>query len=68
MKLGYAANRAELDIADRFTDPSVRKTVEIDLALIDRYDELLGEVELYLTRTAKVDDPQAYYRLHTISG
>jgi transposase len=67
-KLGYAANRAELDIADRFTDPSVRKTVDIDLALIDGYDELLGDVELYLTRTAKVDDPQAYFRLQTIAG
>jgi hypothetical protein len=55
-------------IADRFTDPSVCKTIEIDLALIDRCDELLGDVELYLTRTAKVDDPQAYYRLQTIAG
>src|SRR5262249_51032409 len=64
-KLGYAANREELDIADRFSDPSVHKTVEIDLALIDCYDEQLGDVELYLTRTAKVDDPQAYYRLQT---
>jgi transposase len=67
-KLGYAANREELAIADRFTDPSVKKTVEIDLALIDHYDELLGDVELYLTRTAKVDDPQAYFRLQTIAG
>jgi len=67
-KLGYAANREELDIADRFTDPSVHKTVAIDLALIDCYDALLGDVELYLTRTAKVDDPQAYYRLQTIAG
>ena len=34
-KLGYAANRAELAIAERFRDPSVRKTIDIDLALID---------------------------------
>jgi transposase len=67
-KLGYAANREELAIADHFTDASVQKTVAIDLALIDRYDELLGDVELYLTRTAKVDDPQAYFRLQTIAG
>src|SRR5262249_16182260 len=52
-KLSFAANRAELAIADRFADPSVRKTIEIDLALIDQCDELLGDVELYLTRTAK---------------
>jgi transposase len=67
-KLGYAANREELAIADRFTDPSVKKTVDIDLALIDHYDALLGDVELYLTRTAKVDDVQTYHRLQTIPG
>src|SRR5205807_1020654 len=67
-KLGYAANREELDIADRFTDPSVKKTVEIDLSLIDHYDTLLGDVELYLTRSAKVDDVQTYHRLQTLPG
>jgi transposase len=67
-KLGYAANRQELKIADRFTDPSVGKTIAIDLALIDRYDELIGAVELYLRRTAKVDDVQTYHRLQTIPG
>src|SRR5262245_41108209 len=67
-KLGYAANREELNIAERFTDPSVRKTVETDLALIDAYDPLIGDLELSLTRTAKVDDPQAYARLLSIPG
>jgi transposase len=67
-KLGYAANRAELNVAERFTDPSVKKTAEIDLALLDHYDALLGDVELYLTRTAKVDDPQAFARLQSIPG
>src|SRR6266478_59151 len=67
-KLGYAANRDELDIANRFTDPSVKKTVEVDLALVDQYDALLGDVELYLTRTAKVDDVQTYHRLQTLPG
>ena len=67
-KLGYAANREELAIADRFTDPSVRKTIEVDLALMDNYDELIGDLELYLTRTAKVDDVQTYHRLQTIPG
>src|SRR5262252_5660317 len=36
-KLAYAANRAELDLPARFADPSVRKNVETDLALIDAY-------------------------------
>jgi transposase len=67
-KLAYAANRVELDVAARFTDPSLKKTVQIDLALLDQYDALLGDVELYLTRTAKVDDAQAYARLQSIPG
>jgi transposase len=67
-KLGYAANRQELDVAARFTDPSLRKSIEVDLTLLDRYDELIGDLELYLTRAAKVDDPQAYARLQSIPG
>jgi transposase len=67
-KLSFAANRGELDIPARFADPSVRLSVELDLALIDRLDELTGKVELYLTRTAKVDDVQTYHRLRTVPG
>jgi transposase len=67
-QLGPAANRAALAVADRFTNPSVHKTIAIDLALIDHYDTLIDDVERYLTDTAKVDDLQAYYRLQTIGG
>jgi transposase len=67
-KLGYARNRAELDVASRFSDPSVQQNAQLDLALIDKLDELIGQVELYLTRTAKVDDVQTYQRLRTIPG
>jgi transposase len=67
-KLAYAANRQELDLASRFTDPSVRKSAEADLALIDAYDEQIRSLELYLTRAAKVDDPQAYQRLLSVPG
>jgi transposase len=67
-KLGYAANREELQIGERFTEPSVRRMIDIDLALIDRYDELLGDVELYLTRTAKVDDVNTFHRLRSVPG
>ena len=67
-KLAYAANRAELNLPARFDDPRVRKNVELDLALVDTYDEHIGAVELYLTRTAKVDDPQAFHRLRSVPG
>src|SRR2546430_15104493 len=41
-KLKVVANREEMNIAPRFADPSVRKTIEVDLALIDKYDEMIG--------------------------
>jgi transposase len=67
-KLAYAANREELNLPARFADPSVKKNVELDLALIDTYDTHIRAVELYLTRTAKVDDPQTYARLRSVPG
>jgi transposase len=67
-KLAYAANRAELAVAERFTDPSLHKTVEVDLDLIDHLDQSIADLELYLTRTAKVDDVHTYERLRTIPG
>jgi transposase len=67
-KLAYARNRRELKVVERFADPSVRKSVALDLALIDVYDEQVRDLELHLTRTAKVDDPQAYHRLRSVPG
>src|SRR3954447_13361419 len=67
-KLAYAQNRAELDIPERFSDPSVQKNVGVDLALIDAYDAQLADLELYLSRAAKVDDPQACHRLRSVPG
>ena len=49
-KLAYEANRD--GVAERFTDPSVQRRIEVDLALIDQYDKLLGDVEPSMTRTA----------------
>jgi transposase len=67
-KLCYAANRKEIDLPARFADPSVQRNVQVDLMLIDVYDTQIRELELYLTRTAKVDDPQAYHRLRSVPG
>jgi len=67
-KLIYAKNRAELDVAARFPDGPVRKSIEINLALIDALDQQLADVELYLERTVKVEEPQTYHRLRTIPG
>src|SRR5262245_13359403 len=67
-KLCYARNRADIDLPARFADPSVRRNVETDLALVDTIDEQVRALELYLTRSAKVDDPQAYQRLRSVPG
>jgi transposase len=67
-KLSFAANRTEMNVAERFADPSVQKSAAINLALIDRLDELISDLELYLVRTAKVDDVQTFYRLRSIPG
>ncbi len=65
-KLAYKANREGVE--EHFPDPSVRKTIEMDVALIDHYDKLLGEVELYITRTAKGHDAQSFARLQSVPG
>src|SRR5438876_7354022 len=65
-KLAYKANREGVE--DHFPDPSVRKTIEVDVSLIDHYDKLLGDVELYITRTAKAHDVQTFARLQSVPG
>ena len=65
-KLVYQANREGGE--EHFPDPSVRKTIELDLSLIDHYDQLLSEVELYLTRSAKAHDVQTFSRLQSVPG
>jgi transposase len=63
-----AAKAKREGVAEHFPDPSVRKTREVDIALIDHYDQLLGEVELYLTRSAKTDEVQRFARLQSVPG
>jgi transposase len=65
-KLAYQANRA--GVAERFLDPAVQKSIEVDLALIDTYDRLLTTLELDLVQTAKTHDAQTFYRLRSIPG
>jgi len=64
--LAYHANRAA--VPEHFAHPVVRKSIEVDLALIDHYDRLLKALELYLLRTARQHDPNTLYRLRTVPG
>jgi transposase len=65
-KLAYKGKRAGVE--EHFPEPSVRKTIELDVALIDHYDKLLGEVELSITRTAKGHHPQSFARVQSVPG
>src|SRR6185503_21098309 len=65
-RLANKANREA--VAEHFPDPRVRKAIEVDVSLIDHYDQLLGEIELYLTRSAKTDDVQSVARLQSVPG
>ena len=64
--LKYKSNRP--GAADRFKDPSVQKSVSMDLSLLDFYDETLRDVELYILKTARIDDPISLHLLQTVPG
>jgi len=65
-KLAYKANRD--GVVERFSDPAVQKSVEVDLALIGCYDQLLSDVELTIVQTAKQHDAHTLYQLQSIPG
>jgi hypothetical protein len=58
-KIAYKANRD--GVAERFADPAVPKSIEVDLALITSYDQLLGDVELASVKAAKHHDANTLY-------
>jgi len=65
-KIIYKANRK--GVPERFKDPSVRKSVEVDLDLIAQYDQIIRELELFIVRKAKQHDPDMFHRLRSIQG
>ena len=65
-KIAYKANRD--GVAERFADPAVQKSIEVDLALITYYDELLGNVELSILKTARHHDAHTLSLLQTVPG
>jgi hypothetical protein len=53
-KIAYKANRD--GVAERFADAAVQKSIEVDLALITYYDQLLGDLELSIVKAAQHQD------------
>jgi transposase len=62
--IAYKANRE--GVAERFPDPAVQKSVEVDLALLGYYDRLL--TELCIVNTAKAHNAQVFCWLRSIPG
>ena len=65
-KIAYKANRD--GVAERFPDPAVQKSIEVDLALIGHYDALLRDLELAIVTTAKQHDANTLDLLQTVPG
>lgn len=65
-RIVYKSNRA--GIGPGFADPSTQKSVAVDLALVDVYDGMIRDLELFLVRQAKGHDATAFHRLRTVPG
>jgi transposase len=65
-KLAYKTNRT--GVTERFPDPAVQKSIEVDLTLVGHYDHLLRDVELSVLKTAKQHDANTLYLLRTVPG
>ena len=55
-------------VAERFEDPSVRKSVEADLEMIDSLNQILKKLEWHIEKTARQHDYHTLYLLRSIPG
>ena len=55
-------------VADHVPDPRGRKSLEVDLALIDQGEALITDLALTIVRDAKQHDGDAFHRLRSVPG
>ena len=65
-RLRYKSNRKLVE--DRFADPSAQKSVDLDVQLINFYDQQLSSVEYYIRKHAKIHDYHSYMLLQSVPG
>ena len=65
-RLAYPANR--FGVSEHGSDPSVRTRIDVDLALLERDDDLVTDLELTIVREAKRHDGDALHRLRSVPG
>jgi transposase len=65
MKSPSQRNRKHAKLLERL---ETVEGIEVDLALLERYDDLITDLELTLVRTAKQHDANAFHRLRSVPG
>jgi transposase len=66
MTLSCAGNRKEIDL--HFPDPQVRKSVQVDIAMIEAHDDVLNILEVDIEKTARSHDGHALMLLRSVRG
>jgi len=66
VNLSCEGNRKEVD--QHFPDPQVRKIVQVDIAMIDAYDDVLKVLEPDIEKTARRHDWHALMLLRSVHG
>jgi transposase len=67
-RISRRPDRQRMDILERFTDPQVKKTVEIDCELLDFYDDMLPKLEWHIQTCAREHDPKTLALLKSVPG
>jgi transposase len=65
-RITYRSNRE--GIGEGFEDPSIRESVAADLALVDHFEVVIGDLEASLVRKARVHDPDSFHILRSVPG
>jgi len=65
-RITYRSNRD--GVGDGFKDVSVRESIAADLALVNHYEVIIGDLETSLARKARIHDPDSFQRLRTVPG
>lgn len=65
-RIAHKCNRE--GVAERFTDPAVQKTVEVDLDVVGHLDGVIAELERHLERSVKVHGQDNFYLLRSVPG
>lgn len=55
-------------VAERFEDPEVRKSVEVNLEIVSAMEEILRKLEWYIEKVAREHDYHTLYLLRSIPG